>query len=103
MTGHDAASAPLAGARTRTLRQAEPAKVIGWLLLAGWGGFSLVAYLGNGQPVSLVFGLLCLGLLAGFVQAHRHEGTTFSRAWFGFFTGTIAVLGLAVKALTLVT
>src|SRR5687768_10219370 len=93
---------PLAQPRTRPLSAAEPAKIIGWLILAGWGGFGLVTFVQRPHALSFGFSLVCLGLLAGFVQAHRYEGTTFSRVWFGFFTAAIVVLGLVAKVLTLV-
>ena len=93
---------PLAQPRTRSVSSAEPAKVIGWLLLAGWGVFSLVVYVQQPNSFSLVTGLVCLGLVAGFVQAHRHEGTTFSRLWVGFFTGAIVLAGVLVKVLSIV-
>ncbi|HWL36146.1 MAG TPA: hypothetical protein VNQ77_08115 [Frankiaceae bacterium] len=93
---------PLAQPRTRPLSAAEPAKIVGWLILAGWGGFSLWAFLRRPHVLSFTVTVLCLGVLAGFVQAHRYEGTTFSRVWFGFFTAAIAVLGVLAKVLSIV-
>lgn len=91
---------PLAQPRTRPLSAAEPAKILGWLILAGWGGYGVVAFARRPHPLSFGFSVVCLGLLAGFVQAHRYEGMAFSRVWFGLFTGAMLVLGVVAKVLT---
>lgn len=84
------------------MSSAEPAKIIGWLLLTGWGVFSLVMYVQRPNAFSLVMGLACLGLVAGFVQSHRHEGSRFSRVWVGFFTGAIVLAAAVLKVLSIV-
>lgn len=79
------------------IRSAEPAKIIGWLLLAGWGTFALVETVKDPDAIPLTMAVVCFVLLAGFVQSHRHPGTRFARWWVAFFTGFIVLAAVAVK------
>lgn len=93
---------PLAAPRTVPLRKAEPAKIIGWLILAGWGTLGVVFLVEDPEWGRVVFPGLAFGLMLGFMQSHRHPGTRFARWWIAFFTGFIVVAGVAVKVADLV-
>ncbi|HVF03692.1 MAG TPA: hypothetical protein VNA20_02520 [Frankiaceae bacterium] len=78
---------PLAAPRARPVREADPATLIGWVLLGVAGGWCLTEYVQSSRTLPLVFGLVLLGLLAGFVRSHRYPATGFARVWVAFFSG----------------
>jgi hypothetical protein len=89
------ANEPLAAPAGRRVARAEPAKIIGWLLLGAVGTYGLVEFaVGNGV-FGLYIALACYGVVAGFVQAHRHPGTLFAKVWIGAF-GTLAVIAYLI-------
>lgn len=78
--------APVAAPRAVPLSAAEPAKIIGWLLLAGWGMLCVVMFAPHPSLGGFAFAAIPWVLLAGFVQSHRYPRSAFSKVWLGFFT-----------------
>ena len=95
---------PLASPRARSVRDAEPAKLIGWALLLAVGLWSLSLAVGAEHPgFNLVLGLILLTLLAGFVQSHRYPESVFARVWVGAFTALMVAGAVVAKLAGLVT
>lgn len=95
---------PLAAPRARPVREAEPAKLVGWALLLAAGLWVLSLVPGAEHPgLALGIALVPLALVAGFVQAHRYPESLFARVWVGAFTALVVVGGVVAKLATLVT
>ena len=89
---------PLAAPRARTVRGAEPAKLVGWALLLAVGLWSLSLAAGAEHPgFNLGLGFFLLTLLAGFVQSHRYPESLFARVWVGAFTALIVAGAVVAK------
>jgi hypothetical protein len=86
---------PLAAPTARSILSADPATLLGWALLGGFGMYALWIYAVERRTITLVFGAVLVALLTGFVQAHRHPGSTFSRVWVTVFS-LLNVVGAAV-------